>query len=240
MPSTTHSEHIQVSDLVKHPRTGSTELFLVRHGRTLANVRQLLVGATDYPLDDLGERQAEQVARRFRDIPVDTILTSPLSRAKATARRIARVANRKPEVVPGLTEINFGAVEGLTIQQVLQQFPELRPHLGDFENLELAWPGGDSRRGFAERIMATFLGIIDRFENERVAVVCHGGVIGAFCAQVGVGPTDNAVRWAVSNCSITHLVVTPEHTKLELWNDVSHLDEVEHVPVASSPTLLDE
>lgn len=240
MPNTTHSEHIDVSDLVKHPRRGTTELYLVRHGRTLANVRQLLVGATDYPLDELGERQAQQVAGRFRTIPVDSILTSPLQRARTTAERIADVTNREPEIVPGLSEINFGAVEGLTIQQVIRQFPELRPHLGDFENLDLAWPEGDSRRGFAERIMATFLGIIDRFENERVAVVCHGGVIGAFCAQVGIGPSDNAVRWAVSNCSITHLVVTPEHTKLELWNDVAHLDEVEQVPVASSPTLLDE
>ncbi|HWV25191.1 MAG TPA: histidine phosphatase family protein [Thermomicrobiales bacterium] len=240
MPNATHSNQVLVSDLVKHPRNGSTELFLVRHGRTLANVNHLLVGATDYPLDDLGERQAHQVARRFQTIPVDSVLTSPLQRAKTTAERIGAVTRRTPEIVPGLTEINFGAVEGLTIQQVVSQFPDLRPHLGDFENLELAWPGGDSRRGFAERIMATFLGIIDRFENQRVAVVCHGGVIGAFCAQVGVGPTDNAIRWAVSNCSITHLSVTPDHTRLELWNDVTHLDEGQAEIVASSPTLLDD
>lgn len=240
MPNTTHSDHILVSDLVRHPRSGSTDLFLVRHGRTRANVDHLLVGATDYPLDELGERQATQVANHFRTIPVDAILTSPLQRALVTARKIGDVTNRQPEVVPGLSEINFGAVEGLTIQQVIQQYPELRSHLGDIENLELTWPGGDSRRGFAERVMATFLGIVDRYVNQRVAVVCHGGVIGALCAQVGIGPADNAIRWAVSNCSVTHVTITPEHTKLELWNDVSHLDEVHPETVASSLSLLDD
>src|SRR5699024_1618297 len=120
---------------------------------------------------------------------------------------------------------DFGAVEGLTIQQVTDQFPELRNNLARLDNLELAWPDGESHRDFAARIMATFLGIIDRFENQRVAVVSHGGVIGAFCAQAGIGPTDTKARLTVNNCSITHLIITPEHTTLECWNDCRHLGD---------------
>jgi broad specificity phosphatase PhoE len=223
---TSHSDRITVSDLVGHPRDGRTELYLVRHGQTNANVRQQFVGATDIPLDELGERQATRVASRFTNIPIDAIITSLLSRARRTADRIGEVTGKSPIVVPGLSEIDFGEIEGLTIQQVLQQFPELRDEMADFRNLDMSWPGGESRRGFATRIMAAFLGIIERYENHSVAVVCHGGVIGAFCAQFGVGPEDDATRWAVANCSVTHVVVTPEHTRLEMWNDITHLDEV--------------
>jgi broad specificity phosphatase PhoE len=103
----------------------------------------------------------------------------------------------------------------------------------------LHWPGGESRRGFATRILTTFLGIIERHERHSVAVVCHGGVIGAFCAQLGVGPQDDALRWAVANCSVTHVVVTPEHTRLELWNDITHLDEVQTGPFGVNSPLVE-
>jgi broad specificity phosphatase PhoE len=235
--TTSHSDPITVSDLVRHPRDGQTELFLVRHGRTIANVRQQFVGATDVPLDDLGERQAALVASRFAGIPIDALVTSPLSRARRTAERISEVTGKSPIVVPGLSEIDFGEIEGLTLNQVLQQFPEMREQLEDFRNLELYWPGGESRRGFATRIMTTFLGLIDRYENQAVAAVCHGGVIGAFCAQLGVGPQDDALRWAVANCSVTHVVVTPEHTRLEMWNDITHLDDVLTGRFEANPTL---
>src|SRR5690606_21038559 len=101
-----------------------TELYLVRHGQTSANVNHLLVGATDIPLDPLGERQAHQVGKRFSNIPVDAVLTSPLQRARRTAEAIAHTTGHNPQVVPGLSEIDFGRMEGLTIEQVLAQFPE--------------------------------------------------------------------------------------------------------------------
>ena len=237
--TTSHSDRITVSDLVKHPGEGKTELFLVRHGQTVANVRHQLVGATDIPLDQLGEQQATQVASRFANISIDALVTSPLARARRTAEKIGEVTETEVTVVPGLSEIDFGEIEGLTIQQVLQQFPELQGQMEDFRNLDLQWPGGESRRGFATRIMAAFLGIIERYENHSVGVVCHGGVIGAFCAQLGVGPQDDNLRWSVSNCSVTHIIGTPEHTRLELWNDIAHLDHVLTEPLRKDLPDLD-
>ena len=224
--TTSHSNHITVSDLVKHPREGQTELFLVRHGQTAANVDRLFVGATDIPLNGLGERQARLVGDRFATVDIDAIITSPLARARRTAQAIADITGLEPLAVPGLSEIDFGRIEGLNLQQVLQQFPELQTQLDNFGNLDLQWPGGESRKGFYQRIMTAFLGIIERYESHSVAVVCHGGVIGALSAQIGLGPQDDRVRWSVANCSVTHMVVTPENTRIEMWNDVSHLKEI--------------
>lgn len=230
-----HQTHPTVSDLVMHPSSGTTELFLVRHGQTEANQQRLFVGATDVPLDPLGERQANLVARRFASIDIDALVSSPLQRALRTAKAIGEVTGIDPRIVPGLSEIDFGRIEGLSLQQVLEQFPELQDHVSDYFNLDLEWPGGESRRGFARRVMTTFLGLLEEYERHRVAVVCHGGVIGSFLAQLDAGPKDDLLRYAVANCSISHLVVTPHHTRIELWNDHTHLADVDIDPALIRP-----
>ncbi|HVL25502.1 MAG TPA: histidine phosphatase family protein [Thermomicrobiales bacterium] len=235
-----HDRPVQASEILKHPRQGTTDLFLVRHGQTAANVNHQLVGSTDIPLDPLGERQAARVGDRFAGIHIDGIVTSPLQRARRTAQEIARTTRRDPVIVPGLSEIDFGQIEGLTIQQVLEQFPEMREKLDDLHDLDLGWPGGETRRGFQTRVMTTFLGIVERYENQSVAVVCHGGVIGSFYAQLESGPHNDLVRYAVANCSVTHMVVTPEQTLIHMWNDISHLDEVMPGPLRLSPALAKE
>lgn len=219
-------EHLRVSDVLTHPTKGQTELYLVRHGQTAGNANGLFIGATDIPLDELGERQAQELGARFRGIELDDVLTSPLQRARRTAEAIGVVSGHTPIVVPGLSEMDFGEAEGLTFQQVIEQFPELRDDLASIANLDLAFPGGESRRTFAERVIAAFLGIIERYEGKTVAAVAHGGVIGSFYAQLHRNPDPDLALYAVANCSVSHVIVTPDHTRIELWNDVSHLTEV--------------
>lgn len=219
-------EHLRVSDVLTHPTNGQTELYLVRHGQTAGNVNRLFIGATDIPLDETGERQALELGERFAGIELDDIVTSPLQRARKTAEAIGNVTGHSPIVVPGLSEMDFGKAEGLSFQQVIEQFPELRDDLGTISNLNLTFPGGESRRGFVERITTAFLGIIERYEGKTVAAVAHGGVIGTFYAQLHREPDPDMARYAVANCSIGHLIVTHDHTRIELWNDVSHLTEV--------------
>lgn len=211
-------------------------MLLIRHGQTEANINQLLVGMTDVPLDPLGEVQARRVAEHMRSIPIDALVTSPLKRARDTAHQISLATGKPPEIVPGLSEMNFGHAEGLTMEQVLQQFPELYALEQDVDDAAFTWPGGDHRVTFHERVYATFLGLIERYDRQRVAVVCHGGVIGSFFAQIEGGSPNDFAKYAVANCSITHLVIAADHTEVHLWNDISHLDDVHHAPWSIYPS----
>jgi broad specificity phosphatase PhoE len=226
MVNPSSDERLTVSDLLKHPSNGQTDLYLVRHGQTAGNVQQLFIGQTDIPLDELGERQAIELGNRFRDIHLDGLVTSPLLRARRTAEAIGVVTGQEPVVVPGLSEIHFGEAEGLTYQRVIDQFPELRDDLVNMEKVDFGFPGGETRRVFYERVTASFMGIIERYTGKAVAAVAHGGVIGTLYAQLHPGPHTDMAKYAVQNCSIGHLVITPEHTRIELWNDVSHLTDV--------------
>lgn len=218
----------RILDLIKHPSRGETALYLIRHGQTEANVLQQLVGSTDVPLDTVGLAQAERVAARMANVPLDALLCSPLQRALTTARAIGDRLGIEPHPVEALVEIDFGKLEGLTLDHILEEHPELAQRLADLDDLDVEWPGGETRRGFHARVLAAFLAILEEYSRHHVAVVAHGGVIGSFLAQLEGGQPNDFLRYAISNCSVTHLVVTPDQTHVHCWNDVSHLDEAEN------------
>lgn len=230
-------EPIRILDMLKHPTQGTTSLYLVRHGQTAGNVNHQLVGSTDMPLNELGERQATQVGTHFESIELDAVLTSPLRRAQTTAERIATATGRNAETIPGLTEMSFGEWEGMTIAQIMAKFPEAAARIDDLTDMDFEYPGGDHRQRFHERTLAVFTGILERYTAHSVAAICHGGVIGSFLAQIEGGQPNDFVRYAVRNCSVTHLEITPDATHVHLWDHVDHLDEVAHAPLKLTPSM---
>lgn len=179
---------------------------------------------TDVPLDRFGLRQAACIAERLRrEVPVDAVLSSPLARALTTARIIGDRLGHDPIVVPELVEMDFGTLEGATLERVLEEHPEFAERLLDADADDVAWPDGETRSGFNERVRAAFLAILSDYAAHRVVVVAHGGVIGTFLGGIeGLSPNDPTI-YDVMNCSLTHLHVTPHDTVLHARNDVVHL-----------------
>ncbi|MGB0912157.1 MAG: histidine phosphatase family protein [Phaeobacter italicus] len=87
------------------------KLYLIRHGETVTSGRTY-AGRSDVPLTDHGRAQARDIAGRLASEPVSFILTSPLSRAVATAEPLARRLGLKPVATAALMEIDFGDYEG--------------------------------------------------------------------------------------------------------------------------------
>jgi len=201
---------------------------LIRHGRTAGNRLGLLQGWMDLPLDDLGLRQAEAAAQRVAaELPPRVILCSTLSRARATAAPLASLTAIQPEFDPELREMSFGDYEGKTWEEIEDLDPGLVERLYDYEDESVAWPGGESRAQFHRRVWLAMERIVHAHQGERVAVVSHGGVIGAFMAMLrGQNPGDPSI-YGLRNCSITHLHVRDAHTEVHRFNDTVHLDGLE-------------
>ena len=66
------------------------ELYVVRHGQTDYNVKHLFQGHADIPLNQVGIKQAEETALKFKGIKINRILVSPLQRAIQTASFIEK------------------------------------------------------------------------------------------------------------------------------------------------------
>ena len=53
-------------------------LYLVRHGQTDMNKRNMFYGWTDADINETGVQQAEQLRQYFRQIPIDAIYSLSL------------------------------------------------------------------------------------------------------------------------------------------------------------------
>jgi len=82
-------------------------------------------GRNDLPLSDTGERQAAALARRASTFgEVAAVVSSPLRRATQSAELIADALALGVSANDGFIESDFGAWEGLTLDEVQQRWPQ--------------------------------------------------------------------------------------------------------------------
>jgi broad specificity phosphatase PhoE len=92
-------------------------LYFVRHGLSEMNVLGMYAGASDTPLTETGREQARKAGLHIKEksIPIDVIISSPLSRTLETAQHIASEIgydHRNISIHHGLIERHFGVLEG--------------------------------------------------------------------------------------------------------------------------------
>lgn len=201
-----------------------TKVFLIRHGETEWNKLGKFQGSTDIDLSKEGILQAKRVSKRFNG-NFDYIYTSPLKRALKTARIISNKEGIEPIVAEGLTEINFGDWEGLTIKEIKNNFPE---EFNNWRNDDVEAPlcGGDlSIKKASIRAKNAVEEIVERHKGKKIIIVAHGGIIKA--ALVGL------LKW---NMTMYHKITVGNTGICELdfddnlnpfiirLNDTSHLE----------------
>ncbi len=65
-------------------------IYFARHGLSVLNKAGLMAGHTNTPLTDEGREQAKSAGHAAKDLGIDYIVSSPLSRAHETAEIIAK------------------------------------------------------------------------------------------------------------------------------------------------------
>ena len=112
--------------------TGATWWLLVRHGETALSVDKRFSGSGDPELTDRGRAQAEAVAARLTGREVAAVVSSPRSRARATAAAIGAALDVAVTVDDGLAETDFGEWEGCTFAEIRERWPsEMAAWLGN-------------------------------------------------------------------------------------------------------------
>ncbi|GAA5003473.1 histidine phosphatase family protein [Actinopolymorpha pittospori] len=200
-------------------------LFLVRHGRTQANVDGILAGWTPgVGLDELGRQQAERLGARLEGIPVTGVVTSPLDRCQQTAAAVTALDGIPAAVVdPRLGEVRYGDWEGQELKKlakealwkVVQQHPSGVLFPGD---------GGESLRSMADRAVGAIREWDARIEAEHGpdaiwVAVSHGDVIKAILADALSLHLDQFQRIIVDPCSVSVVRYTPLRSFVVRAND---------------------
>ena len=214
-------------DRFRNPAAGATtELILVRHGQTAANIAGLLVGRQDVLLTELGHEQAKRAAAEVAPLEPDALVCSPLQRALQTARPISERTLLPPDVEDDIAEFGFGDFEGWTEKDALASHPHLQPLITGEAHPDERWPNGESGTGFVERIFDGIGRIVTGHPNQRVVIVTHGGVIGSWVARMAAEGATSFFPYLVHNCSISTFEVTDRGTACVAWDQTTHLEDL--------------
>ena len=154
------------------------KLFLIRHGQSVTNQTGTFAGHLDAPLSDCGRAQAACVPAFFKDIPVDAIYSSDLSRAMDTVRPLA--AAKGLDVIPdrGLRETYAGQWEGMLFVDLPKRFPEeYRIWTEDIGAVRCT--GGESMAETAARVDAALRRIAEAHSADTVVIASHGAALRA-------------------------------------------------------------
>lgn len=252
MQANTRSEGIGVPLEPKHGPAGSAgsqvaELVLVRHGESVGNVADaaarrrgagrldLATRDPDTPLSERGENQSRVLARHLAsgELPApDVMLTSPYTRAAATARIVAFAADLDPVLDERLRERDLGVLDGLTgvgIRVLLPEEAERRARLGKFYYRP---PGGESWTDVALRVRHVVRDLAQLYPDRRVWVFTHQAVIMSF-RLVLEGLDERTLldvdrNEPLGNCSLTRYVHRASGSlELVTFADTRHLDASE-------------
>ena len=200
-----------------------TEIYLVRHCQCKANIHNCIAGVVDYPITERGQGQLDGLAKRFADVSLDAVYTSPLSRTRATAEAIARYNGAPVFEDARFIEFNFGALDGVQMPQQTGLFKTLwyeQPHL-------FYAPDGDRMEEFGERVWQSLLALAQENQGKRIAVATHGNVLRAICLRLYGWPPERLIDVPWSGNTAVHLVRFDENQKWEylLKNDASHVPD---------------
>ncbi|WP_347813824.1 histidine phosphatase family protein [Allobranchiibius sp. GilTou38] len=172
-------------------------LMLVRHGQTPANVERSLDTFLPGPgLTDLGARQAEALVEALAGQDVQAVFASEATRAQLTAQPLAAARGLPVQVLPGVFEVQAGALERRTDETSITAYITTLQLWRDGD-LDASTPGGEDGHQMLERVDAAVGSVCDR-GLESAVLVSHGALIrtwsGLRCTGTGdlaAEPLDN-------------------------------------------------
>lgn len=203
----------------------ATQLLLVRHGTTDANVRvpYILQGSSiDLPLNENGRRQAQQVAQFLASFPIKHVYSSPLQRASETAGAIAERHALSVAQIAEITECHVGLWEGKDWNTIAREDPEAYRRFHD-DPATHPYLGGESYTDVLRRALPVFERLLQQHVGETIVVVAHNIVNRAFAAHLLGLELRKAKSLAQDNCCVNVIRHSAGKSTLLTMNSVFHL-----------------
>lgn len=197
-----------------------TTFLLIRHGMTDAVGRFITGRRPGVRLNEQGGRQVEKLADVLSDARIAAVYSSPLERALETAQPIARTQGLETQVRDGLLEVDFGAWEGCSFEE-LSRLPGWKA-FNSFRS-QVRPPGGEHMLDVQRRMVGEMEDLLRRHPGESIALISHGDVIRAAIAHYLGVPLDLFLRLEISPASVSAIQLGETHARVPVVNGTSPL-----------------
>lgn len=155
-------------------------IYLLRHGKTQANVDKLYCGSTDLPLLPGDASGLHPIHIKTHPEAEVRFFTSGMARTNQTLQQLFGTVDYVE--IPALREFDFGAFE-MQSYEMLKDTPPYQRWIMD-EVGDVSCPSGDSRNRFKARVMAGWENILETTAADVAVVICHGGVIATIMEEL--------------------------------------------------------
>jgi broad specificity phosphatase PhoE len=167
-------------------------LYLVRHGETEWNTKDILQGQLDSALTERGLSQARALVEQFRGVHFDAIFSSDLLRARRTAEEIA--LERKLAVTTSklLRERSWGSYDGREARIFREEMKHLLERLKELtEEEHWKFKYAEDIESFEEvfsRFTAFLREAAAAYVDKTILIVTHLDVLGSLLLHLGYKP----------------------------------------------------
>jgi probable phosphoglycerate mutase len=200
-----------------------TRVLLVRHGATNATEEDRFSGSSGAELSEEGRWQAQRLGDRLSQQNITAIYSSPLARARDTARIVASRCRLEPVIREGLQEIGHGHWEGMKRDDVERQFAD-EYAAWEADPFTYAPLGGESGVAVLARALPVIREIVATHPGGRLLVVSHKATLRLVLSSLlGFDPRGYRDRLDQSPACLNVIDFRdPVRARLMLFNDTSH------------------
>jgi probable phosphoglycerate mutase len=210
-----------------------TEFLIIRHGQTPWNVDRRIQGWRDIELNDTGHQQARRLAHYLSQTtspyqPVHAVYSSDLLRAQQTAQALAQALSVPLALIEAMRERNYGILEGVAFDQMAQLHPEVA-RVWQSRDPEGIIPGGETLKTFHARVTQALETLAREHQNQRVAVVTHGGAMDIIWRAATATPIQEPRKAVLLNASVNRIGIRATDTGFDWslieWGNIEHLQD---------------
>lgn len=197
----------------------------MRHGQTSWNQEGKYQGHSDISLNERGIKQGNLVAKRLANEKISAIYSSDLLRAQQTAEAIAEYHGLSVITKPEFREINFGIWEGLTYQEIMEDWSEILTAMYSKPG-EIGPPQGESFQVVKQRVTRSLQECIAEHQEQTIVLVSHGGTMRVLlCAALGIG-LDKMWSMRQDSSAINIIEYIDNRAVVSLVNDTWHVKDI--------------
>ena len=199
-------------------------VYLIRHGETDVNrAKQIQGRGINAPLNDLGKKQAREVAQALDHIELDLIVASSLIRTHQTAEPLVSEKG-KFKCYEELDELSFGEFEGRNFEEIRNELMHIHDQWSS-GNIDYPIPGGESPIEAFDRASSKVHEILNEQSYENIAFVLHGRLLRILLSEwLGYG-LKNMHEIKHVNGSINHIKWIDRSFKAVQLNRTDHLSD---------------
>lgn len=212
------NKHFRRASMKIKNKKSVTNVLVVRHGESEANLQRLFLGQGNMDLTERGRQQAEMTANFLKDIKIDYIYSSDLDRARQTAEHTARLKGMEIITSPLLREIDAGEWDFKPWDTLIDIYPEdyslWKSSMG-----EAKCTGGESFEDTRKRLLGEMTRIAEAHKGQTIVVFAHAVCILAFLSEVTETEACNVKNLSyATNASVSHFVYKSGKFKLKEYS----------------------